>query len=967
MTERFECVSGAGRVIASRRSAVVAALLLSAACASAANHAPVVSNVRAEARADGSGLVDIRFDATDADGDRLTVTVDLATNGAPLVVTNFVGHVGTDVVPGVNRHVVWEAPEDFCSPEVVASVTVDDGQTNTPPAGIGIPAGTNRVSDGDFGPYSLVVDTFWMDASEVTLAQWKTVHAWAVARGYGFDHAGSGKAAEHPVHTVNWYDCVKWCNARSEMEGRSPCYTAGGSVYRAGRRVPECDTAAGGYRLPTSVEWEYAARGGVSGTLFPGGATIGHDQANYYSSAAYAYDTSATRGYHPDYASGGMPYTSPAGTFAENGFGLYDMAGNVREWCWSLTATGNRDIRGGGWNRDARFLRCGYGNGGRPDDESNSLGFRSVASAARQVTNALSAAFIVCRSPLARALETANLMWSGEGWEVQTEVAHDGEDAAQASGDESSSPQVLETRVDGFGVVSFWYRVSEDSKYGDFVFSVDRSVNKLDVPADGGWREAKFSVPGSGEHGFKWENKGPPVWLDQVTWQPGAASDGVAPADGPVAGYGDGDYGFVPGIDAGDWPPGTAGGKAYLSPPDGAPLETPGQYDGWLRTRGEAPDIRGTLSVRISKVTGTLTAKALLRDGSVSFPSARQWTSAASRGRGVTLTAKSGERLTLYVNQSRIWGGLAGGKAGGDTLLLDGARNRFAETRDAAAQAELAGVKGLYTVALVKSVPDVVSRLSDVLPSGYLTLNVGNLGAVKLAGRLSDGTAVSLSAGLSKVDGDGLAFPVFKALYAKKGSVGALLWLNPEDKVIRVDAAYGWCVDWVCEDPKKGTFEKELEVVGGAFVGQDFEIPSYFGASVPSDLSAPVTGLDGEWNEIAFPWELPVTVNGTKWALPKATPPKKDGTGYRYDGGANPSAATLSYTAKTGLFKGTFKLYYDGFDARGALRHKTVSVSYTGVVTPVRDEAFAEWPVGLGIGAATVNKQKVAIPVFLAE
>jgi len=86
---------------------------------------------------------------------------------------------------------------------------------------ISIPGGTNSGTDPDFGAYSLTVDSFCMDKYEVTKAQWDTVYDWAITNGYSFDNSGLGKASNHPVHTVNWYDCVKWCNARSEKDGKT--------------------------------------------------------------------------------------------------------------------------------------------------------------------------------------------------------------------------------------------------------------------------------------------------------------------------------------------------------------------------------------------------------------------------------------------------------------------------------------------------------------------------------------------------------------------------------------------------------------------------------------------------------------------------------------------------------------------------------------------------------------------------
>ena len=312
---------------------------------------PTISNVRAAQRA-GTQLVDVYYDLASA-SNTLIVYVQVSTNGGAsftLPATSFTGAVGGGIAPGTNQKITWNAGQDWptnFSTNVRFRVTADD---QVAPSGMAlIPAGSFTMgncmnsSEGNSNElplHTVYVSAFYMDKYDVTKSLWDSVYQWATNHGYSFDYAGSGKAANHPVQTIDWYDAVKWCNARSEKEGKIPAYyttSAQTVVYRSGQTNVQNDWVkwSSGYRLPTEAEWEKAARGGASGQRFPWGNTISESQANYYSSGTsyYTYDLSNT-GYNPTFNGGVYPFTSPVGYFAPNGYGLYDMAGNVWQWCW---------------------------------------------------------------------------------------------------------------------------------------------------------------------------------------------------------------------------------------------------------------------------------------------------------------------------------------------------------------------------------------------------------------------------------------------------------------------------------------------------------------------------------------------------------------------------------------------------------------------------------------------------------
>ncbi len=288
-----------------------------------------------------------------------------------------------------------------------SSTTLHLFDLQPPQAMVLIPAGTFTMGDNLDASYgatptrTVYVSEFYLDKYEVTKALWDEVFLWATNNGYSFENVGLGKASNHPVHTINWYDMVKWCNARSECEGLTPVYytsPALTTVYRTGWTNVLNDWAkwdANGYRLPTEAEWEKAARGGVSSRRFGWGDTISWSNANYYSSIGrMPYDENTTNGHHPTFTVEPPPYTNPVDYFPPNGYGLHDMSGNILERCWDYWDSGygslptadplgvpsgqDRVIRGGCWDNGPSRLTVAFRDCDGPQYAFNLYGFRTA-------------------------------------------------------------------------------------------------------------------------------------------------------------------------------------------------------------------------------------------------------------------------------------------------------------------------------------------------------------------------------------------------------------------------------------------------------------------------------------------------------------------------------------------------------------------------------------------------------------
>ena len=283
--------------------------------------------------------------------------------------------------------------------------TTNTSITKTPPSKanlnnmVFIQGGTFQMGseDGSFDEtpvHSVTVSDFYMGRYEVTFEEFSsfinktgyktdaekdgwsriwTGSAWEKKNGVDWrsDATGQARSAKdnkHPVLHVSWYDAIAYCNWKSEKDGFQKVYTINGTSVTA-------NWNANGYRLPTEAEWEFAARSRGKDQKWAG--TSSETQLSTYANGSGETD--------------GFEYTAPVGSFQANDLGLYDLSGNVYEWCWdwyddyAKNASTNpkgpntgayRVVRGGSWGSRPANLRCAYRDNSTPAGRNRYIGFR---------------------------------------------------------------------------------------------------------------------------------------------------------------------------------------------------------------------------------------------------------------------------------------------------------------------------------------------------------------------------------------------------------------------------------------------------------------------------------------------------------------------------------------------------------------------------------------------------------------
>ena len=301
-------------------------------------------------------------------------------------------------------------------------VSVDDGFVliggGTFP--MGSPESENWRID-DETQHQVSVGPFYMDPYETTQKEYLRLMG---------ENPSTFTGDDLPVENISWLDAIRYANAKSTEGGLTPVYTIteGGVTW---------DLSANGYRLPTEAEWEYACRAGTS-TPFNTEKSLSAAEANFYGHYPYEIEENYFNNSVLEAKPGEYRQTTIAvGNFEPNAWGLYDMHGNVNEWCWDYygaydvnaaddptgPSSGTRHVyRGGGWNDFAKNMRSAYRAAGQEDMHSYNLGLRLARNADNSRTGSVAAGEATLQAESGGKILIAYFSWGGNTRGIAREI-----------------------------------------------------------------------------------------------------------------------------------------------------------------------------------------------------------------------------------------------------------------------------------------------------------------------------------------------------------------------------------------------------------------------------------------------------------------------------------------------------------------------------------------------------------------